>query len=66
MLHIIWMLSSVALIFFIIIHNPKAQTIGGQNQLFAITRTAEQKINKITWALIIIFFSLTIFLSAFQ
>lgn len=66
MLHIIWMLSSIGLIFFIIIHNPKAQTIGGQNQLFAITRTAEQKINKITWALILIFFSLTIYLSTFQ
>ena len=41
------------------IHNPKSQSMGGQNQLFGNTRSAEASLNKVTWILIGTFFSLT-------
>jgi len=63
MLHIIWILCSLSLIFFIILHNPKSQNIGNQNQFFGTTRSAEENINKITWTLVVIFFLLAICLS---
>ena len=63
MLHTIWTLCSVALIFFIILHNPKSQGLGGQNQIFGSTRTSEENITKITWGLTAIFFILTIVIS---
>lgn len=63
MLHIIWIFCSLCLIFFIILHNPKSQNIGNQNQFFGTTRSAEESINKITWALIVIFFLLAIRIS---
>jgi preprotein translocase subunit SecG len=64
MLHNLWIICSVALIFFIILHNPKSQGLGNQNQLFGNTRTAEESMNKITWTLTLLFFLLTIFISA--
>ncbi|MFZ4858891.1 MAG: preprotein translocase subunit SecG [Desulfuromonadaceae bacterium] len=64
MLHNIWIICSIALIFFIILHNPKSQNLGSQTQVFGSTRTAEESINKITWGLIGIFFLLTIIISA--
>ena len=63
MLHTLWILCSIVLIFFIILHNPKSQGIGTQNQFFGVTRTAEENINKITWVLTTIFFLLTIIIS---
>jgi preprotein translocase subunit SecG len=63
MLHTIWTLCSVALIFFIILHNPKSQGLGGQNQIFGGTRTSEENITKVTWTLTAIFFILTIVIS---
>jgi preprotein translocase subunit SecG len=63
MLHTLWTLCSVALIFFIILHNPKSQGISGQNQIFGSTRTSEENITKLTWALTAIFFILTIVIS---
>jgi preprotein translocase subunit SecG len=63
MLHNIWILCSIVLIFFIILHNPKSQSIGTQNQFFGATRTAEENINKITWVLTSLFFLLTIIIS---
>lgn len=62
MIQSLWIISSIALIFSIMIHNPKAQGMGGQNQLFANTRSAEANLNKVTWVLITTFFSLTIYL----
>jgi preprotein translocase subunit SecG len=56
-------MNSIALIFTIMIHNPKSQGMGGQNQLFANTRSAENNLNKITWVLITTFFSLTTYLA---
>ncbi len=63
MLHTIWTICSIALIFFIILHNPKSQGLGGQNQIFGGTRTSEENLTKITWALNAIFFMLTIIIS---
>ena len=63
MLHTMWTLCSVALIFFIILHNPKSQGLGGQNQIFGGTRTSEENITKVTWTLTAIFFILTIVIS---
>jgi len=51
MLNIFWTFCAVLLIFFIMLHNPKSQTIGSQSSLFTSTRSAEETINKITWAL---------------
>lgn len=63
MIQILWTTSSVALLFAIMIHNPKSQGMGGQNQLFASTRSAEATLNKVTWSLITAFFSLTTYLA---
>lgn len=63
MIQILWIISCIALIFAIMIHNPKSQGMGGQNQLFASTRSAEANLNKITWGLITTFFFLTTYLA---
>ena len=63
MLHTIWILSAIILIFFIILHNPKSQGISGQNQLFVSTRSSEANLNKFTWLLIGIFFSLATYMA---
>ena len=59
----LWIINSVLLISAIMIHNPKSQGMGGQNQLFVSTRSAEANLNKITWLLIICFFSLAIYMA---
>jgi len=64
MLHNFWITSAILLIFFIILHNPKSQGVGNQNQMFGMTRTAEENINKITWLLTCIFFVLAIYISS--
>ena len=64
MLHTIWILSAIILIFFIILHNPKSQGLNSQNQMFGTTRTAEENITKVTWVFTWIFFALTIFISS--
>jgi preprotein translocase subunit SecG len=66
MVQLIWTFSAVALIFAIMIHNPKSQGMGGQNQLFANTRSAEATLNKVTWTLIATFFSLTTYLATYS
>ena len=63
MLHTIWIFCSLTLIFFIILHNPKSQGLGNQNQIFGVTRTAEENLTKVTWVLTIMFFILTIVIS---
>jgi protein translocase SecG subunit len=63
MIHTLWTLCSVTLIFFIILHNPKSQGVSGQNQIFGSTRTSEENITKITWGLTTMFFILTIVIS---
>jgi preprotein translocase subunit SecG len=65
MIKFLWLLCAVLLVFSIMIHNPKSQGVGGQNQLFTSTRSAEANLNKITWILILAFFSLTTYLSIY-
>jgi preprotein translocase subunit SecG len=65
MIQILWSICSVFLIIAIMIHNPKSQGMGGgQNQVFNGTRSAEESLNKITWGLVITFFTLTIYRSS--
>jgi protein translocase SecG subunit len=63
MISILWIINSTLLIFAIMIHNPKSQGISGQNQLFVSTRSSEANLNKFTWLLIGIFFSLAIYMA---
>lgn len=64
MIQNLWIICSVFLIISIMIHNPKSQGMGGQNQILNGTRSAEETLNKVTWILITVFFILTIYLAA--
>nr|BDA97904.1 preprotein translocase SecG subunit [Chroomonas collegionis] len=66
MIQILWMVTSLALIFAVMVHNPKSQGMGGQNQLFASSRSAEATLNKVTWGLVTTFFSLTTYLAIYN
>lgn len=64
---VIWALSALSLIVLVLLHSPKGDgigAIGGQAQLFSSTKSAELTLNRITWALTIIFMGLTLVLSA--
>ncbi|HHP7229990.1 MAG TPA: preprotein translocase subunit SecG [Xenococcaceae cyanobacterium] len=64
---IIWTTSAFLLIILVLLHSPKGDGlggIGGQAQLFTSTKSAETTLNRITWALSIIFIALTVALSA--
>ncbi|MBD1937180.1 MULTISPECIES: preprotein translocase subunit SecG [unclassified Microcoleus] len=66
-LQIIWALSALGLIVFVLLHSPKGDGIGGiggQAQLFTSAKSAETSLNRITWGLSIIFMGLTVILSA--
>ena len=63
MLHTIWLMSSILLIVFIMIQNPKSQSIMGSTQMFPSTRTTEQNVNRITWILTTVFLFTTILLA---
>ncbi|MBH8555738.1 preprotein translocase subunit SecG [Nostocaceae cyanobacterium CENA357] len=63
----IWALSAVGLIILVLLHSPKGDgigAIGGQAQLFSSTKSAENTLNRVTWALTVIFMGLTVVLSA--
>lgn len=63
----IWTLSAVGLTILVLLHSPKGDgigAIGGQAQLFSSTKSAETTLNRITWALTVIFLGLTVVLSA--
>lgn len=63
----IWALSAVGLIILVLLHSPKGDgigSIGGQAQLFSSAKSAENTLNRITWALTVIFLGLTVVLSA--
>jgi preprotein translocase subunit SecG len=63
----IWSFSGVALAILVLLHSPKGDgigAIGGQAQLFSSTKSAEETLNRITWALTVIFLSFTVVLSA--
>jgi preprotein translocase subunit SecG len=64
---IIWAIAALGLIVLVLLHSPKGDgigSIGGQAQLFSSTKSAENTLNRITWALTIVFMGLTIVLSA--
>ncbi|WP_373525293.1 preprotein translocase subunit SecG [Nostoc sp.] len=63
----IWTFSATGLIILVLLHSPKGDgigAIGGQAQLFSSTKSAENTLNRITWALTVIFLGLTVVLSA--
>jgi preprotein translocase subunit SecG len=64
---LIWAISAVGLIILVLLHSPKGDgigAIGGQAQLFSSTKSAENTLNRVTWALTVIFLGLTVVLSA--
>ncbi|MBE9208125.1 preprotein translocase subunit SecG [Nostoc sp. LEGE 06077] len=64
---IVWSLAALGLIVLVLLHSPKGDgigAIGGQAQLFSSTKSAENTLNRITWALTVIFLGLTVVLSA--
>ena len=67
LVQIIWAASAFLSIVLILLHSPKGDGlggIGGQSQLFTSTKSAENTLNRITWALSITFMALTVVLSA--
>lgn len=63
----IWAFSAIGLIVLVLLHSPKGDgvgAIGGQAQLFSSTKSAETTLNRVTWALTVIFMGLTVVLSA--
>lgn len=63
----IWVFSAAGLIILVMLHSPKGDgigAIGGQAQLFSSTKSAESTLNRVTWALTVIFLGLTVVLSA--
>ena len=64
---IIWAFSALGLIILVLLHSPKGDgigAIGGQAQLFSSSKSAENTLNRVTWALTVIFMGLTVVLSA--
>ncbi|MEM8722231.1 MAG: preprotein translocase subunit SecG [Cyanobacteria bacterium P01_G01_bin.39] len=65
---IIWSACAFLTIVFVLLHSPKGDGlggIGGQSQMFTSTKSAENALNRITWALGVAFISLTIILAKF-
>ncbi len=64
---LIWAIAAIGMIVLVLLHSPKGDgigAIGGQAQLFSSTKSAENTLNRITWALTVIFLGLTVVLSA--
>ncbi|HIK46307.1 MAG TPA: preprotein translocase subunit SecG [Leptolyngbyaceae cyanobacterium M65_K2018_010] len=63
----LWLISAVGLTALVLLHSPKGDGLGGlggQAQLFTSTKSAETTLNRVTWALTVIFMGLTVVLSA--
>jgi preprotein translocase subunit SecG len=63
----LWSFSAICVIILVLLHSPKGDgigSIGGQAQLFSSTKSAENTLNRITWASTVIFLGLTVVLSA--
>lgn len=66
-LQVVWVLSAIGLTILVLLHSPKGDGlggVGGQAQLFTSTKSAETTLNRLTWALTVIFMGLTVVLSA--
>ncbi|GAX35022.1 preprotein translocase subunit SecG [Nodularia sp. NIES-3585] len=64
---IVWAISALGVIILVLLHSPKGDgigAIGGQAQLFSSTKSAEDTLNRVTWALTVMFMGLTVVLSA--
>ncbi|MGK7921088.1 MAG: preprotein translocase subunit SecG [Trichodesmium sp.] len=64
---IIWIISAIGIVVFVLLHSPKGDGIGGiggQAQLFTSTKSAEITLNRITWTFAVLFMGLTVLLSA--
>ncbi len=67
LVQIIWGISALLLVILVLLHSPKGDGIGGiggQAQLFTSAKSAENTLNRVTWALSVVFIGLTIVLSA--
>nr|NP_053884.1 hypothetical protein PopuCp089 [Porphyra purpurea]P51274.1 RecName: Full=Probable protein-export membrane protein secG [Porphyra purpurea]AAC08160.1 ORF71 [Porphyra purpurea] len=65
-LKFLWYISTIILVFSILIHNPKSEglgTIGSQNQFFSNTRSTENTLNKVTWLFLALFLLFTTILA---
>lgn len=66
-LEAVWAFAALGLIILVLLHSPKGDGLGGlggQAQLFTSTKSAETTLNRVTWALTVIFMGLTVVLSA--
>ncbi len=65
-IEVIWILSAAFLVVFVLLHSPKNEGIGlsGQSQMFTSAKSAEKTLNRITWALGLIFLASSVVLSA--
>ena len=62
-----WAFSALGLTVLVLLHSPKGDGLGGlggQAQLFTSTKSAETTLNRLTWALTVIFLGLTVVLGA--
>ncbi|MEX0268215.1 preprotein translocase subunit SecG [Leptolyngbyaceae cyanobacterium UHCC 1019] len=62
-----WIVAALGLVIVVLLHSPKGDGLGGlsgQAQLFNSTKTAELTLNRVTWALTVVFMGLTVVLSA--
>ncbi len=67
LLEITSVVSAILLIVLVLLHSPKSDGLGGlsgQASMFTSTKSAEKTLNRITWALGLVFISSTIVLSA--
>lgn len=67
LVEIISLVSAILLIVVVLLHSPKSDGLGGlsgQAELFTSTKSAEKTLNRITWALALVFVSTTVILSA--
>ncbi|GCE64159.1 preprotein translocase subunit SecG [cyanobiont of Ornithocercus magnificus] len=64
----IWIGTGVMLILLVLLHSPKGDGIGGLaasgSSMFSSASSAEATLNRITWACLAIFLTLTVILSA--
>jgi preprotein translocase subunit SecG len=64
---VLWVVAAVGLTALVLLHSPKGDglgALGGQAQLFTSTKSAETTLNRVTWALTVIFMGLTVVISA--
>lgn len=64
---ILWVISAMLLIALVLLHSPKGDgigAIGGQAQLFSSSKTAEQTLNRVTWAVATLFLLFSVLLGA--